>query len=342
MNTEFLKSLAKVSAPSGAESAAAKLIEQEIAPFCDEVTYDKIGNLIAKIAPKNGAAEKKKMFVAHMDEVGFMVKNIDPDGRVRIALLGNVDTRTLSGRRVIFTSGVYGIVAAKPVHVLSEMERTKATAEKSLYIELGTKDRKETEEIVHVGDYGTFEPKFTEMRNGNYAGKALGGRSCVALLCNLIKSIKAEEIKDELYFVFSVKREIARMQFGAEAAAFTIGPDSAVILDASASADFDGVSEFEKGVKCGAGVVLTPADMRTIYDRAAFAEAVAYCEENEIAYQYPSTMAGLGTEAGGVHKAGVGVPTLSIGIPTKNLRSGAEIINEKDLDAAEKLLCHLV
>jgi putative aminopeptidase FrvX len=38
----------------------------------------------------------------------------------------------------------------------------------------------------------------------------------------------------------------------------------------------------------------------------------------------------------------VGIPSLSIGIPTRNLRSGAEIVNEKDLDAAEKLLWHLV
>jgi endoglucanase len=342
MNTELLKSLAAASAPSGAESPVAKLIEKEIAPFCDEVTYDKIGNLIARISPKNGTPEKKKMFVAHMDEVGFMVKNIDNDGRVRIALLGNVDTRALSGRRVMLSSGVYGIVAAKPIHVLSGGELSKPTSVKSLYIELGSKDKAETEEIVHVGDCGTFEPKFTAMKNGRFAGKALGGRSCVMLLCEMIRGIKAEELKNELYFVFSVKREIAKRQFGVETAAFTINPDSAVILDAAASADFDGVSTFERGAKCGGGVVLAPADMKTIYDRTAFADAVSYCEENQIAYQYPATAAGEGTEAGGVHRSGVGIPSLSIGIPTRNLRSGAEIVNEKDLDAAEKLLWHLI
>ncbi len=342
MNTELLKSLAAVCAPSGAEKAAAKLIEKEIAPFCDEVTYDKIGNLIAKISPKNGKPEKKMMLVAHMDEVGFMVKNIDNDGRVRIALLGDVDTRTLSGRRVMFVNGVCGIVAAKPIHVLSEGERSKPTAEKSLYIELGTKDKAETEELVRVGDYGTFEPKFVEMRNGYLAGKALGGRASVALLCELIRNINKEEIKDELHFVFSVKREIAKMQFGAETAAFTLAPDFAVILDATASADFDGVKDHERGAKCGGGVVIAPADMKTIYDRKAFAKAVSFCEENGVSFQYPATAAGAGTEAGSIHRTGVGIPSLSLGIPTRNLRSGAEIISQNDLDAAFSLMKHLV
>ena len=342
MNTEFLKSLAKVCAPSGAEKAAASIIEKEVAPFCDEVKYDKIGNLIAKISPKNGAPEKKMMLVSHMDEVGFMVKSIDNDGRVRIALLGDVDTRTLSGRRVTFTNGVCGIVAAKPIHVLSEGERSKPTAVKSLYIELGTKDKAETEELIRVGDYGTFEPKFVEMKNGHLAGKALGGRSCVALLCELIRTIDKEELKDELYFVFSVKREIAKMQFGAETAAFTLAPDFAVILDATASADFDGVKEYDRGAKCGGGVVLAPADMKTIYDRCAFAEAVSFCEENEISFQYPATAAGAGTEASTIHKTGVGIPSLSLGVATRNLRSGAEIISQNDLDATLALLKHLV
>ncbi len=346
MNTDLLKSLALASAPSGAEKAAAAIIEKEIAPLCDELFYDKIGNLIAKISPKSGNPEKKVMFVSHMDEVGFMVNNIDEDGRLRITLLGDVDTRTLSGRRVVTTSGVTGVVASKPIHVLSAAERTAPTAVKSLYIELGSKNKAETEEIVHVGDYGTFEPKYTPLKNGFLAGKAISGRAGVTLLCDLIRKIKEENLtetmKDELYFVFSVKREIARAQFAVEGAAFTLRPDVAIVLDAIPTADFDGVAEDARGAKCGGGVVIAPADMRTIYDRTMFADAVAYCEANEIAFQYPKTAAGAGTEAGSIHKTATGIPSLSLGIATRNHRSGAEIINEKDLDAAANVLSYLV
>ena len=48
-NLEFLKTLSAAIAPSGREDAVAKLVEEEIAPFCDEIRTDKVGNLIAVI-----------------------------------------------------------------------------------------------------------------------------------------------------------------------------------------------------------------------------------------------------------------------------------------------------
>ena len=80
---ELLKTLAGECAPSGRESAVAAVIEKEIAPYCDSVSYDKIGNLIAVIKPRKKC--EKVMLCAHMDEVGFMVKSIDNDGRAQTA-----------------------------------------------------------------------------------------------------------------------------------------------------------------------------------------------------------------------------------------------------------------
>ena len=49
---ELLKALTLECAPSGREKAVAALVEREIAPYCDSVSYDKIGNLIARISPR--------------------------------------------------------------------------------------------------------------------------------------------------------------------------------------------------------------------------------------------------------------------------------------------------
>ncbi len=346
MNYELLKQLTYAVAPSGAEGQMRELIASVITPLCDEVKTDKVGNLIATIAPKKGKAKEKLMLLAHMDEVGFMVQSIDNDGRLRLAPLGDVDTRTLSGRRVVLTSGVKGVVASKPIHMLSRAERGVPTAMKSLYIELGTKDKAETETLVHIGDYGTYEPKFTPLKNGKLAGKAMASRGAVLALIELIQKIKEEKLdetmENELVFVFSVKREIARRQFAVETAAYTVKPDRAIILDAEPAADFDGVKGIARGAILGKGAVILPADMKTIYDRELFAGAVALCTENGISYQYTENAQGAGNEAGGVHRTGTGIPSLSIGIPTRNYRSGAEIIDENDLRAAFELLCRLV
>lgn len=338
---ELLQTLSSLIAPSGRETAVADRIRNEIIPFCDEVSSDKTGNLIAHISPEQPANGKRLMFASHMDESGFMVKSIDGDGKIRIALLGNIDTRTLSGRRVVFVSGVSGIVASKPIHTQSSDERSKPTPADKLYIELGVKDREEAETLVHVGDFGTFEPKFVPLANGFYAGKALGGRSSCSLLCALLRKVSADKregtLKNDCYFVFTVKREIARTSFAAETAAFAVRPDIAVVLDAAPAADFGGASETARGAKLGDGVVIAPADMKTIYDRELFARAVSLCENDGIRFQTPGTAAGAGGEAGAIHKTASGIRTLSLGIPTRNLHSGAEMIQLSDYEAAYAL-----
>ncbi len=346
MNIELLKNLSSAVAPSGAERSVASMIGEAIAPYCDAVTIDKLGNLIARISPVSGEPKQRIMLTAHMDEVGFIVKSLENDGRVRVSLLGDISTDTLSGRRVVFDSGSVGVVVSKPIHLLSSKERYSTADKHSIYIELGTKSREETENLISLGDYGTFEPKFTPLRGGFLAGKALGGRACVSLLVDMIRTIREkrfdETMTDELYFAFTVKREIARTYYGADAAAFNLMPDRAIVLDAAPAADFAGVAREYRGAKCGGGVVIAPADKKTLYDRSMFADAVECCEKNHISYQYPETAAGAATEADTIHKIGTGIPSLYLGLPTRNYRSGAEIINQKDADAIGELLLHLV
>lgn len=342
----LLGSLANVTAPSGCESAAAAWIRDNLEKFCDEIDMDKAGNLIARISPKSGSPDGKLMLAAHMDECGFMIKNLDSDGRARLALLGNLDTRTLSGRRVSTVSGVQGIIGTKPVHAQSGDERSKPTPVDKLYIEFGAKDKAEAETLVQVGDYGTFEPKFIPLANGFYAGKALGGRSMCALLCELAEKIRNEKtdyrMRNEIFLVFSVKREIARAQFAIETAAFSIMPDRAILFDAVPSADFGDVRETAIGAKLGGGVVIAPADIGTIYDRELFAAAVDTAEKNIIRYQYPTSASGAAGEGKTVHKTASGIRTLSLGIPTRNLHSGAEIIQISDYEMTLALAYALV
>lgn len=335
---ELLKTLSLECAPSGREKAVAQKIEKEIAPYCDSVTYDKIGNMIAVIKPRKKC--ERVMICAHMDEVGFMVKSIDSEGRVHIVLLGAAETRTLSGRRVRFLDGMVGVVSTKPIHVMCENEGERPTFEDRLYIEIGAKNRAEAETMVKIGDFGTFEPKFTPLAGETYAGKAIGGRACAVSLISLIKEAhaakKAKTLTKECYFVFSVKREIVRKMFAVETAAFNIRPQTALVLDAIPVCDFldqEKEQEQEIGAVCGGGIVLAPADARTLYDRTLFASAVALCEKAGIAYQYPRTAAGSGNESGSIHKSAEGVRTLSVGLPTRNLHSGAEIIKYRDLEA---------
>ena len=145
---------------------------------------------------------------------------------------------------------------------------------------------------------------------------------------------KAKTLTKECYFVFSVKREIAKKLFAVRVASFNINPEKALVLDAVPVCDYlEREKEAEYGAICGGGAVIAPADIRTVYDRQLFAQATALCEKENIAYQYPTILEGAGNECGSISQSGCGVRTLSVGIPTRNLHSGAEIIKYRDVDA---------
>ena len=67
---DLLKRLMELPGPSGDEWRVRELIKKEITPYVDEVYTDKFGNLIAHRKGKGA----KVMLVAHMDEIGLMVK----------------------------------------------------------------------------------------------------------------------------------------------------------------------------------------------------------------------------------------------------------------------------
>ena len=335
---EFLKTLSAAIAPSGREGAVAALIEKELAPLCDEIYTDRGGNLIAKIKPENEEAPKKIMISAHMDEVGFMVKTIDGDGRIRITPLGKYDSRVLSGRKVSFIKPISGLVASKAIHQQSRVERGAPVPLDKIYIEIGARDKAAAEEHLSIGDFGTFAPKFTRLGKDLLAGKALGGRVGVLLLCELAKEIKAKKDAGALHaeydLVFSAKREIGRMEYAIATAAYTLAPDRAIVIDSIPTADFVDATQ----VKCGGGVVLVPADSATVYNRRDYAFAVDACEKKEIKHQFYRSDVRLGNEAGTVHKSREGIPTTAIGLAVRNLHSGAEIVSLADMDAAAALL----
>ncbi len=75
-NTELMKELAGIYGPSGNENIIRTYIEKEIKDYVDELTIDSLGNLIAR----KKRQWKRIMIAAHMDQIGFMITDIDDEG----------------------------------------------------------------------------------------------------------------------------------------------------------------------------------------------------------------------------------------------------------------------
>ena len=107
---ELLKNLIESFGPSGKETQTANLIVENIRPFVDEVKVDCIGNVIAK---KKGIKNQKVMIAAHIDQVAFMVLDIEKNGFVRFASAAkNLQVNALLNRKVVFENGTTGIIIA--------------------------------------------------------------------------------------------------------------------------------------------------------------------------------------------------------------------------------------
>ena len=85
-DTALLEKLTQLWGVAGYEKPVREFILKETEGLGDEVITDALGNLIIRKNGKPGG--KKIMFAAHMDEIGFMVKKIEEDGRLRVCNMG--------------------------------------------------------------------------------------------------------------------------------------------------------------------------------------------------------------------------------------------------------------
>ena len=101
----LLKELCETYGPSGRETPVREAIARLAAPHCQRLQTDPLGNLIAF---RPGTSGKKLMFCAHMDQIGLMVTDIQPDGFLRCAAVGGLRPAFALARRVRFMDGLLG------------------------------------------------------------------------------------------------------------------------------------------------------------------------------------------------------------------------------------------
>jgi putative aminopeptidase len=90
-----LDQLAERSAVPGHEGPIRNLIYNAMPEWAQEIAQvDEIGNLWVEAGPVSEAT----VFIAHMDEVGYEIESVEPDGRVNLRRLGGVVTTAWEGQ----------------------------------------------------------------------------------------------------------------------------------------------------------------------------------------------------------------------------------------------------
>ena len=325
IDRDLLKRLCTADGISGDESAVRELILEEIRPFADEITVDGLGNILV-FKKGRKAAPKKLMISAHMDEVGFIVTYINSDGTLKFDCVGGISDSAAFARSVrVGKNRLAGVVCAKPLHLLSADEKKKSPPVSSLLIDIGAQSREEAEKYVSPGDSVTFDTVY-EDRDGRIISKAIDDRFGCLVLIELIKS----ELEYDTCFCFAVQEEIGLR--GAKAAAFTIAPDVAIVVEATTASDVPFAQGADRVCRVGEGAVITFMDHSTMYDRELYRIAFECAAENGVKAQTKTKIAG-GNDAGAIHTSRGGVRTLAVSVPCRYIHSCESLASVDDMEA---------
>ncbi|MHA2395113.1 MAG: M42 family metallopeptidase [Candidatus Thorarchaeota archaeon] len=360
LNLKFLEQLCDAFGPSGHEEEAQKVAHNYGKKYADEILQDGLGSLIFK----KGNSGPKIMIAGHVDEIGFVIKNIKKDGYLQFHQLGGWWDQTLLTQEVVILpfkgEKIVGVIGAPPPHVLTPEKRNKVVTKDKMYIDIGCSSAKEVKELgIRVGDpavpvsyFRTMKRTRKEKKNEDdkdaeeetrevilAVAKAFDDRIGVFIALEALRRISENNIDlpNTVYFCSTVQEEVGLR--GAKTSAQMIKPDIGFALDVDISGDSPGSEGLVQ--KMGKGVSISSGDASMIPNPKLRKFVMGIAEEKNIRHQ-PSMMMVGGTDAGQIHLAGMGAPSLYLGVPTRYIHSHHGMLDMSDVESAIQLLIEVL
>jgi len=336
-NFTLLKQLSEAPGVPGREEQVRAIVREEMAPLVDEIHTNPLG---AVIGIRRGSETARVMLAAHMDEVGFIVKWIDPAGFVRVQPLGYSDASALLAQRVRISTrdgeAPRGILQAtrNPPVPRSLTEPRPPLHFDDLYVDLGM-PADEVRARVEVGDPVTMD-RTCEVAGETIIGKAMDDRAGVFVMLEALRALRDHEAT--VYAVATVLEE-GGGQRGAMGAATTFAPTVAIAIDAANARDTPAAGGEHTQTALGSGPGLKIRDMGTISHPGLVRHIRSVAERHSIPYQLEINAWG-GTDMNAVQGLHSGIPTMTISIPTRYVHSPNEMISVGDVHACIDLLVH--
>lgn len=322
----LLEQLTEAVGVSGDESAVRKLVRARVEAVADEVRTDAMGNLVA-IRRGRGRRRLRVMLAAHMDEIGLMIVAIDSDGLAKFDTVGSLDARQLLGKPVwVGRERVNGVIGGKPVHLATKEELKQAVKIESLRIDIGATSQEAAQSKIKPGDRAAFATR-TARVGATVRGKALDDRLGVATLIELVEHPPPGI---DLMAAFTVQEEIGGR--GAGVAARALEPDLAIALDCTPAMDmpaWDGSENVRYNSRLGGGPAIYAADSSTIAHPGLLRHFIETAESAGLRYQVRQPGGG-GTDAGSMHLANRGIPSLSLSVPARYLHTAMSLARLED------------
>lgn len=321
---EHLIQLSEACGPIGNEANVRALLKDMVASHADELREDVIGNLI--VTKKGTAADRKHLLVvAHMDEPGLIVIHVDSDGYLRTGAVGQTEAAYWVGRRVVFPSGVVGVVGAE------NSSKPGDVTHMGLFVDIGATSKEEALERVQPGDSCTLQQSVVAVSEHRLTGKSLDNRVGCAVAVEVLKHLGTQA--HDVSIVFSAQQGVSNGR-GVKTAAFGLNPDFGLVIDGIKTGDTPGAGRLE--IELGKGPAVKILDHTVIIPPRIKNYLVDQAEANHLPYQL-EVYADGSSDAGALLISRDGVPTGGLSIPLRYGVTGSELVDLRDVEATVKL-----
>ena len=327
---------------SGHEDRVRRDLRSRLDAIGVESRSDRLGNLVAHF-PGEGL---RVMLFTHMDQLGFIVRQIEANGLIRLERLGGVPERALAAQEVLICVGegrdVSGIIANKSHHATTPLEKYQVTPYAELYVDTGLSSASEVEAAgIRIGSPVVYAPQAVELSNNRICGTSIDDRAGCAVLLEVARLLKNRTSGPPVDLAFTVLEEFNLR--GALPLAQSLLPDIAIQLDlmlATDTPDMEARGEMVLGGGPGMsmysfhgrgtlnGVIPHPA-MVDLFERAANAKHIPLQRSAQV---------GVLTDLSYVQLVGEGVASIDMGFPMRYSHSARELCDLTDLVSLAKLL----
>lgn len=330
---EDVKTLLKEIFPIPSATGNEEILADKIAsllPRSAAVEKDNLGSLYAKT---RGAGSSLVLFAA-LDEFGYFVSRVEPDGYLRVDRAFPtplpIQDSFLMGHAVSITTHrgvVEGVVCQPSLHIATPETREKLSSGPGLdmiYIDIGVRSEAEARARgIDILDPVTFTPDLITLANDRLGGPSIGLKAACAALVSAFTASAGGAGTSGISCVWAAQTRMTARKFmaplGAVRAKLKLKP-KAIIVIGVADADRDG-----NGPMIGKGPVITglkepSSGLGKVLEEAAHASGAAW-QRGIASDPLLESWSSDGTEA------------VILAIPVKFLGTPSEIVDMKDVRA---------
>jgi len=339
----LLEELTNAHGVVGFEGEVRTILRREWRELIPDLATDGIGNLIGTY--RDGSDDGPRvLLMAHMDEVGFLVRHIDDDGFIYFNNVGGYFPQSVLTQRLsILTANgrVIGYTGMKSGHILRPSERDQMVPLDRMFIDVGASSREEVHAMgIRPGLPIAYETSFAKLGDtGRYLAKAWDDRVGLAVITEALRGLSAPP-PNQVVVAATVQEEIGLR--GAAVVEESLHPDIVINLEIGIAADFPlmtSPSLSQEALGDGPGIFVFDRSMMPNNQYIDWILEIA--DRHQIPTQFES-VSGYGQDGAELQRSARGIPSVNIGIPTRYGHSQSGVIDRSDYDNTVKLVRVLV